>query len=164
MESTTSVSSGNLARGKPVNVSSVEFSGVEGWKATDGNMSTRWSSRFSNPQHIYVDFGQNRTFNQVVLKWESAYGKSFGIYYWTGSQWQNIYWTNNGHGGTNTINFSQKTARYVMMYGTQRGTPWGYSLWEFEVYDTTSATMPDVPPDDPEKIDNVAIRCAPITG
>ena len=26
------------------------------------------------------------------------------------------------------------TGRYVRMYGTQRGTQYGYSLWEFEVY------------------------------
>jgi hypothetical protein len=26
------------------------------------------------------------------------------------------------------------TARYVRMYGTERGTPYGYSLYEFKVY------------------------------
>ena len=26
------------------------------------------------------------------------------------------------------------TGRYVRMYGTVRGTQYGYSLWEFEVY------------------------------
>jgi hypothetical protein len=26
------------------------------------------------------------------------------------------------------------TARYVRMYGTERGTPYGYSLFEFKVY------------------------------
>lgn len=154
---------GNLARGKAVAVSSVEFSGVEGWRATDGSTSTRWSSQFSNLQWIYIDLGQNRTFNQVVLKWEAAYGKNFGIYYWTGSQWHNVYWTNNGRGGTNTINFSPVTARFVMMYGTQRGTSWGYSLWEFEVYDTSTTVMPDVPPDDPGKVDEGSIAPLPPT-
>jgi len=24
--------------------------------------------------------------------------------------------------------------RYVRIYTTQRGTAWGYSLWEFEIY------------------------------
>jgi hypothetical protein len=148
--------SGNLARGKPVWVSSVEFSGVEGWRATDGNVGTRWSSQFSDPQLIYVDLGQSRTFNQVVLKWETAYGRRFGIYYWDGGQWRNVYWTDNGRGGTNTINFGPVTAQFVAMYGVERGTPWGYSLWEFEVYDTTTTTMPSVPPDDPEKGTNTA--------
>jgi beta-glucosidase len=26
------------------------------------------------------------------------------------------------------------TGRYVRMYGTVRGTQYGYSLWEFQVY------------------------------
>lgn len=162
LESVTGGSgSGNLARGKPVWVSSVEFSGVEGWKATDGDLGTRWASRYSDPQMIYVDLGQSRTFNQVVLRWETAYGKRFGIYYWTGSQWRNVYWTDNGRGGVNTINFSPVTARYVAMYGVERGTPWGYSLWEFEVYDTTTTTVPDVPPDDPGKVDNASVAPLP---
>ena len=158
--------SGNLARGKPVAVSSVEFAGVEGWKATDGSTGTRWSSRFSDPQWIFVDLGQNRNFNQVVLKWEAAYGRSFGIYYQSTSMcsncWNNVYWTNSGRGGTNTINFGRVSARYVLMYGTARGTPWGYSLWEFEVYDTSTTTVPIVPPDDPEKGENTAPLEAPL--
>jgi hypothetical protein len=163
LESVTgSGGSGNLARNKPVWVSSVEFPGVEGWKATDGNMGTRWSSQFRDPQLIYVNLGQIYTFNQVVLKWETAYGKRFGIYYWDGNQWRNVYWTDNGRGGTNTINFSPVRAQYVAMYGIERGTSWGYSLWEFEVYDTTSTTVPMVPPDDPDKGENTAPLESPL--
>jgi uncharacterized protein YvpB len=157
------ITGGNLALGKPVWVSSIEGPGLEGWRATDGNMGTRWSSQFSDPQQIFVDLGQNRTFNQVVLRWETAYGKRFGIYYWTGSQWQNVYWTDDGRGGTNTINFSPVTARYVSMYGIERGTRWGYSLWEFEVYDTSTTTVPDVPPDDPGKVDTGSVAPLPPT-
>jgi len=38
------------------------------------------------------------------------------------------------------------TARYVRLYGTQRGTPYGYSLWEFQVY---GACGPSTPPTTP---------------
>ncbi len=166
LESLSGNGAGNLARGKGVWVSSVEFAGVEGWRATDGSTGTRWSSQFSDPQQIYVDLGQDRTFNQVVLKWESAYGKRFGIYYWDGGQWRNVYWTNDGRGGTNTINFNPVRARFVSMYGIERGTQWGYSLWEFEVYDTTTTTMPLVPPDDPTKVDTTTgiAPLAPVEG
>ncbi len=155
--------SSNLARGRSVSVSSTEFNGVEGWKATDGNVGTRWSSRFSDPQEIMVDLGASKSFNQVVLKWENAYGKRFGIYYWTGSQWQNVYWTDDGRGGTNTISFNSVTARYVKMYGIQRGTWYGYSLWEFEVYDTTGASTSGPLPPDPAKgaDDNTTLPLAP---
>jgi hypothetical protein len=51
----SSVSNVNLARGRPARATSTEFNGVEPYKAFDGNINTRWSSRFSDPQFIYVD-------------------------------------------------------------------------------------------------------------
>ena len=36
-------------------------------------------------------------------------------------------------GGTQTLDVTG-TGRYVRMYGTARATPYGYSLWEFQVY------------------------------
>lgn len=118
--------SNNLARGKPAYATSTEFNGVEPYKAFDGNLSTRWSSRFADPQMIYVDLGSNQTFNQVVLRWEAAYARRFGIYYWNGSQWRNVWWTDNGDGGNDTITFTPVSARYVAMYGVQRSTAYGY--------------------------------------
>jgi len=147
------ITSSNLALGKSATASSVEFAGVEPNKAFDGNMGTRWSSRFVDPGWIYVDLGQNYTFNQVVLRWETAYARRYGIYVWRGSYWQNLYWTDSGDGGVDTITFSPTTGRWILMYGVQRGTPWGYSLWEFEVYDTAATVIPIVPPDDPGKGD-----------
>ena len=38
-----------------------------------------------------------------------------------------------GTGGSQTLPVSG-TGRYVRMYGTQRGTQWGYSLWEFQIF------------------------------
>lgn len=148
--------SGNLARGKPVTTSSIENPGLEGYRATDGNMGTRWASRSSDPQWMYIDLGTNRYINQVVLKWETAYGRSFGIYAKNnsacGNCWTNVYWTDSGRGGTNTINIPRQQYRYVLVYGTARGTGWGYSLWEVELYDTSTLTMPEVLPADPEKV------------
>jgi hypothetical protein len=145
------VTSQNVARGKGTVASSVEFYGVESDKAVDGNMSTRWSSRFVDPGWIQVDLGQDYTIDQVVLKWETAYGRRYGIYVWRGTEWQNIYWTDYGDGGTDTINFSPTSARWVLMYGIERGTPWGYSLWEFEIYSNAATVVPLVPPGPPDK-------------
>ncbi len=155
-------SNANLALNKAAWATSTEFSGVEPHKAFDGNLGTRWSSRFSDPQFIYVDLGTVRTFNQVVLKWETAYGRRYGIYFWDGSAWQLIYWTNSGDGGIDTINFTPVRARYVGMYGVERGTPWGYSLWEFEVYDNTALVLPLVPPDPDDKVPDTIPEAAPL--
>ena len=42
------------------------------------------------------------------------------------------------------INFAPVNARYVRVLGLQRGTQWGYSLWEFEVYGASASAEPAV--------------------
>ncbi|MBY0427252.1 MAG: T9SS type A sorting domain-containing protein, partial [Cytophagales bacterium] len=44
-----------------------------------------------------------------------------------------------GDGGIDNLTGLSGTGRYVRMYGTQRATAWGYSLFEFEVYGTLTA-------------------------
>jgi hypothetical protein len=128
-------SSTNKALNKTITVSSAESASYTGNYAVDGNMGTRWSSGFSDPQWIYVNLGSTMSVSQVKLKWEAAYGKSFKIQVSTNaSTWTDVYSTTTGAGGTQTINFSAVNANYVRMYGTQRGTAFGYSLYEFEVY------------------------------
>jgi hypothetical protein len=42
--------------------------------------------------------------------------------------------TTNGSGNTEEIKFAPTTARRVRLYGTQRATPFDYSLWEMRVF------------------------------
>src|SRR5262249_10812789 len=70
-------------------------------------------------------------------QWETAYGKAYEIDVSSdASTWTKVYSTTLGAGGTDDITFPAAAGRYVRMYGTQRGTRWGYSLWEFGVYGT----------------------------
>jgi hypothetical protein len=129
----------NLSQGKPVTCSSVEQVAFACAYAVDGNAGTRWSSAFSDPQWIYVDLGQSYNITQVVLMWEAAYGKSFQIQTSNDlTNWTTIYSTTTGTGGTQTLNssngLSSGSGRYVRMYGTVRGTQYGYSLYEFQVF------------------------------
>jgi hypothetical protein len=81
-----------------------------------------------------VDLGARYSFNQIVLHWEAAYGKSYAIQTSNnGMSWTTIYQTTSGVGGTETLAVNGN-ARYVRLYGTERGTGYGYSLWDFEVY------------------------------
>jgi hypothetical protein len=106
--------------------------------ATDGNTGTRWSSQFTDPQWIYTDLGQPYNINEVKLSWETAYGKAYQIQVSNdATNWTTIYSTTTGTGGTNDITGLNSVGRYVRMYGTVRGTGWGYSLWEFQVYGTS---------------------------
>ena len=128
------MSGGNLALSKPVVASSTE-GGV--WAASyvvDGNAGTRWSSEFSDNQWIYVDLGSSRSIMGVVLNWEGAFGRGYEIQVSDdASQWTTVHTEVNGDGGIDDIPVSA-SGRYVRMLGTQRGTGYGYSLWEFEVY------------------------------
>ena len=130
-------SGGNIALLKAATASSLENTNYPATNAFDGNLSTRWSSAFSDPQWIQVDLGATYNISEVVLYWEAAYGKSYQIQVSSdATNWTTIYSTTNGLGGTEDLTGLSGTGRYVRMYGTVRGTVWGYSLWEFQVYGT----------------------------
>jgi beta-glucosidase len=127
-----------LSQGKPATASSTENAGTPASAAFDGDPGTRWSSAFSDPQWVQVDLGSSQTVSKVVLTWEPAYAKSFKLQTSAdGTSWTDIYSTTAGTGGTQTLNVTG-TGRYVRMYGTARATPYGYSLWEFQVYGGSS--------------------------
>ncbi|MCK4913141.1 MAG: glycoside hydrolase family 3 C-terminal domain-containing protein [Planctomycetes bacterium] len=104
-------------------------------RAVDGNMRTRWASKASDPQWICFDFGSSKSFNLIIIDWESAYGKIYEIQISNdASSWKTIFKEENGDGGRDVIPFTLlQESRYVRMYGIQRGTGWGYSIHEFKV-------------------------------
>ncbi|BEP13394.1 discoidin domain-containing protein [Acidothermaceae bacterium B102] len=126
-----------ISQGKTATASSTENAGTPASAAVDGNLTTtRWSSAFADPQWLQVDLGATATISQVVLTWEAAYGKSFQIQTSPdAATWTSIYSTTTGTGGTQTLTVSG-SGRYVRMYGTVRGTAYGYSLYELQVYGT----------------------------
>jgi glucose/arabinose dehydrogenase len=125
----------DLSHGRPVAVSSFYQSGLDGYRAVDDSMSTRWSSVYSDPQWLRVDLSMVQSVNRVLLNWETAYAKAYRVEVSTdGSTWKTVHSTTAGDGGTDHITFAAEEARYVRIYGTARGTHWGYSLWEVGVF------------------------------
>jgi eukaryotic-like serine/threonine-protein kinase len=124
-----------LSQGHPVTASSVQPGST--WvaaNAVDGNTGTRWSSDFSDPQWLEVDLGAAHPITKVVLDWETAYAVAFQIQVSDdGTTWTDVYSTTTGTGGSQTLQVSG-AGRYVRVYGTQRATQWGYSLWEFQIF------------------------------
>ncbi len=147
-----------LSQGKPTATSSNENGTLTGPKAVDGNATTRWGSlEGQDPQWIRIDLGTTARISRVRLLWEAAYGRAYKIQ--TSSDaaaWTDVYSTSTGDGGTDDLTVNG-TGRYVRMHGTARGTPYGYSLFEFEVYGTTGPVdtePPTAPPNlrqDPAK-------------
>jgi hypothetical protein len=121
--------------------SSIQSSSYSASDAVDDNFATRWSSQFSDPQWIQIDFGSVQAINRVTLYWENAYGSAYQIQVSNdASTWTTIQTVTNGKGGTNDFPGLSASGRYVRMYGTKRGTQYGYSLWELQVNAGTNAS------------------------
>lgn len=127
-----------LSRGKVPTVSSQEGPWAA-LNATDGNLSTRWGSNFTDAEWIYIDLGAPATVRQVVLNWEAAYGKSYQIQTSDdASSWTTIFSTTTGDGGVDDITLNG-SGRFIRMNGLLRATGYGYSLYEFEVWGTPNS-------------------------
>ncbi|MCE6996631.1 discoidin domain-containing protein [Saccharothrix sp. S26] len=128
----------NVALGKPVTASSYQQVGdgapFPPSNAVDGNAGSRWATDWSDPQWLRVDLGAVTTFQHVQLVWEGAYGRAYEIQVSDdGTNWRSVHATTTGNGGVDSIDVTA-TGRYVRLHATQRGTGWGYSLYEFGVY------------------------------
>ncbi|WP_063784115.1 ThuA domain-containing protein [Streptomyces sp. SBT349] len=124
----------DLARGRPVTVSSVEPGSPHvGANAVDGDPATRWSSAYSDPQRITVDLGAVHTLTGVRLSWETAFASAYSVRTSTdNATWDTVHTTAAGDGGLDEVAVSG-AARYVRVEGTARATAWGYSLWDLAV-------------------------------
>ncbi len=132
-------------------VDGIDFSGDRTWFT-----ATRWASAHKDGDGdsawFMVDLGGVHFVNKVAIKWEYAFGRSYDILVSTDSaSWtiaKHVDWSTcfqNGNGGADYIYFEPADARYVKLQGVTRGTCYGYSIWEFEVY--ADAQVPAELPD-----------------
>ncbi|NUT32032.1 MAG: family 16 glycosylhydrolase [Hamadaea sp.] len=115
-------------------------------RAFDLDPASRWATSATtgwvDPAWISVDLGATATIRKVVLQWDPAYASAYQIQVSPdNATWTPIYSTTTGRGFKETLTVSG-TGRYVRMYGTARATPYGYSLWEFQVYGSGGAPIP----------------------
>jgi len=131
----------NVALNKSVTASSVEAAGLEGGKAVDGNGTTRWASaEGNNNEWIYVDLGATYSISRVRIVWETAYGRDYQLQVSPdASNWSNLKTVTANTALTNDHTGLSSTGRYVRVNCTARGTEWGYSVYELEVYGAASA-------------------------
>ena len=129
----------DLARNRTATASSVENSSYPASAAVDGSATTRWSSAFADPQWLRVDLGATAQISRVRLAWEAAYGSAYQIQTSAdGTTWTTVRSVTGGNGGEDDHAGLAASGRYVRILGTARGTPWGYSLYSFEVYGVTA--------------------------
>lgn len=135
-----------LSQGKTATASSTEGPAFAAAAAVDGNLTgTRWASSWQDSQWLQVDLGKSATLSRAVLTWEGAYGKSYQIQASeNGTDWRTVTAVSAGDGGTDEVTLSG-TGRYIRMNGLTRGTGYGFSLWEFQVYGSTDGSGPTLP-------------------
>jgi hypothetical protein len=130
----------NIALNQPAFASSTQGAGLGPANAFDGNMTTRWSSLNSDPQWLLVDLGQPYNLCKVIIYWETALGKDYNIQVSNDSlNWTTVDSVVGNTSPENVLNV-RGAGRYVRMYGLERGTQYGYSIYEMQVYGTVVPT------------------------
>lgn len=117
-----------------VTASSREDEATKPSNVFDNNLQTRWSSQFSDRQWLQLDLGKSEDLVGLIINWEVAYARSYDILISEDSKtWENVYSTNEGDGMIDDIYFGRKKARYIKFDFKERGTAWGYSIWEIRL-------------------------------
>ncbi|MEK7949307.1 putative Ig domain-containing protein [Luteolibacter soli] len=142
----------NLSVGRTTDASSSINAGSTGAAAVDLDFNgSRWESIHGvDPQWMSIDLGALKEIRKIVLKWENAGGKDYKLQVSdnAGGPWVDMVTvTGNTTTGTNLVYDNLDfTGRYVRMYGTARTMPYGYSLYNFEVWgmDFDESVLPPV--------------------
>jgi hypothetical protein len=104
-------------------------------KAIDGDMQTRWSSDFTDDAWWQIAFAQPERLAGLQIIWEQAYGEHYAIQVSDdGTRWHTVFEEMSGDGKTDWIFFAPVTTRFLRLQGRQRGTGWGYSIWEIHLF------------------------------
>lgn len=111
--------------------------------AIDGNLSSSWESKHGvDKAWLTIDLGKVYTgIENVVMVWENAYGKHYTIDVAGDDGVFSIVKEVNEELTTfpnyQNVKFSAPiSARYVRFSGIERGLPYGYNLWEMQIYST----------------------------
>ena len=132
----------NICLNKPVWVSSIEKSGLEGMYAVDGFESTRWSSAFKDNQWIIVNLQKKYNIKRIELSWEAAYASDFYVLCGndTSALTNTVAHITNGNGGSYFWDTNIDSAQYLKVFCAKRATVYGNSLFEIRAFGKTANT------------------------
>lgn len=132
--------------------------------AVDGNPDSRWETTWEDNQWIYVDLGSVYNLDHLRLLWEGAYTKHYQVCVadeltpemlanlndedatnnfatgWTVAADQ----TYDSYVKDQTVSVSGFSGRYVAINCIERGTQWGNSIYELEVYANSIIIEPEL--------------------
>jgi chitosanase len=125
-----------LSRAHPVLASSTMSTEYLAGRGVDNNTGSRWASvSGAGSQWLRVDLGAVKAVTRVKLTWERAYASAYRVQTSSdAASWTDLYATRAGDGGVDDLRQLAGSGRYLRVLATQRGTRFGYSLWEIQVY------------------------------
>jgi hypothetical protein len=102
--------------------------------AVDSNMSTRWSSEFSDPQWLLLELDKPQIVSGLIIYWETAFGEDYQILLSVdGKEWNKVFEITEADGQTDDIYFKPQEAKYIKIFCQKRATSWGASIFEVKV-------------------------------
>jgi hexosaminidase len=131
----------NLVFRKRVVASSIEKGTVfKPELAIDGSYDTKWSSDHNDNEWIYVDLGKSYNITKVKLNWADSYPLNYQIQTSNDTiNWTTIYYNEEGNEGIIDLKNLSGKGRFLRIFcSKQLVDTVGFSLWEFEVYDSIS--------------------------
>lgn len=110
--------------------------------AVNTDLSSRWSSNWSDEQWLEINTNENFNFTGLQIIWESAYAKSFEtLTSVDGDKWEKGYATKQGEGGIQDIFTTPRKAKYVKINLHTRATGWGFSILDISLKGTSAAPL-----------------------
>ena len=137
----------DLARGRPVTVSSEENAGLKGVNLTDGDEKTRWGSAHSDAaMTATVDLGETAALYGVRLNWEASHASKYVLEGSVdGRAWTALGGERTGRAGEQRLALAGEKARFVRMRALEKNSQYGVSLWSFNVYGKPGSYTGSVP-------------------
>lgn len=103
--------------------------------AVDGDASTRWGSHFTDDEWWQFEFDEPVTVAGLRIAWEAAYGEKYRVQTsMDGQAWTTVFEEDEGDGRTDYALFAPVETQHLRLEGIQRGTGWGYSIWELALF------------------------------
>lgn len=99
----------------------------------DGDPATRTGGAFSPGHWFQIDLGHAAMLGGVRLQWDLANPEGYRLQTSVdGTRWQDAYAMPDSLGGTETVFFSPRSARYLRLASPDRTADWGVSIYEME--------------------------------
>lgn len=145
--------------------SSAENAGMLPASAVDGDNGSRWGSRHTDDEWLVLDLGEDCLISRIDILWEAAYAARYDIQtapdgcamedaavnYGAETRTARVpaesAWTTavaeTASGAGHRESIVGATGRYVRMRGVERGSAYGYSVYEMSVRGLRGSLAPD---------------------